>query len=179
MVRLLHLQYGYPNPLDNELIKLLYTLLLRGIRRTSQKAVAPPKLPITPPILRAIRRELDLTVSFDATFWAACLIAFYSFFRKANLLSQSRAKFDNRLHLRWSNFNLFAWGATMTVCWNKTIQFRQRTLLLPLPKMNDLCLCPLAALLKAFDLTRHADPCGPAFTYREGSTILPLTYSKF
>lgn len=137
------------------------------------------KLAITPPILRAIRTVLDLTMSFDATFWAACLVAFYSFFRKANLLPQSKEKFDDRLHLRRNDFSLFTWGAVMTVRWNKTIQFRQRTLLIPLPRVHSSPLCPLTALLHAFHHTRNADPYGPAFTYSEGSMLLPLTYNKF
>ena len=78
----------YPNPLANELVKFQYTLLLCDIRRTFQKVEAPPKLPITPTILRAIRTVLDLTLSFDPTFWA-----------EANLLPQSKEKFDDRLHL--------------------------------------------------------------------------------
>ena len=100
IVRLIHLQYGYPNPLDNELLKFQYSMLLCGIKRTSTKAATRPKLPITPSVLKEIRKQLTLTGSFDATFWAACLVAFYSFFRKANLTLQSKDKFDERLHLR-------------------------------------------------------------------------------
>ena len=37
--------------------------------------------------------------------------------------------------LRRSNIRLFTWGVTMTVCWNKTFQFRQRILPIPLPKV--------------------------------------------
>ena len=88
-VRLIHLPYGYPNPLDNELVKFRYSLILRGIRRSSDKAATQPKLSITPAVLNEIRKQLTLTDSFDATFWAACLAAFHSFFRKANLLPPS------------------------------------------------------------------------------------------
>lgn len=120
--RILYHCYGfYPNPLANELVKFQYTLLLSGIRRTSQKVWAPPKLPITPTILRAILTVLDLTLSSDATFWA-----------EANLLPQSKEKFDDRLHKRRNDFSLFTCGAVMIVLWNKTIQFRQRRLLIPL-----------------------------------------------
>lgn len=158
----------YPNPLANELVKFQYTLLLCGIRRTFQKVEAPPKLPITPTIFRAIRTVLDLTLSFDVTFWA-----------EANLLVQSKEKFDDRLHLRRNDFSLFTCGAVMNVCWNKTIQFRQRKLLIPLPRVNSSHLCPLAALLYVFHLTKNADPFGPAFTYSEEFTLLLLTYNKF
>ena len=82
IVRLIYLQYGYPNPLENELLKFQYSLLIRGIKRASNKAATRPKLPITPSVLKEIRKQLTLTDSFDATFWAACLVAFYSFLEK-------------------------------------------------------------------------------------------------
>ena len=67
----------------------------------------------------------------------------------------------------------------MNVRWNKTIQFRQQKLLIPLPRVNSSHLCPLAALLYVFHLTKNADPFGPAFTYSEEFTLLLLTYNKF
>lgn len=74
-------------------LTLIGALLIRGIRRSSDNAATRSKLPITPTDLNEIRKQLTLTDSFDATFWAACLVAFYSFFRKANLLLLSRDKF--------------------------------------------------------------------------------------
>ena len=179
IVRLIHLQYGYPNPLHNELVKFQYSLLIRGIRRSSDKAATRPKLPITPTVLYEIRKQLTLTDSFDATFWAACLVAFYSFFRKANLLPPSREKFDEHSHLRRSDLHLFRWGVVMVVRWNKTIQFKQRTLLIPLPRVNESPLCPLTALANAYDLTSDASPSDSAFMYREGAKLVMLTYNKF
>ena len=151
IVRLIHLQYGYPNPLDNDLLEFQYSLLLRGIKRAITKAATRPKLPITPSFLKEIRKQLTFTDSFDATFWAACLVAFHSFFRKANL--------------RRSDLHLFSWGVVMVVRWNKAIQFRQRTLLIPLPRVNESPLCPLRALANAYDLTTEAGPYDPAFMY--------------
>lgn len=66
-------------------LTLIGALFIRGIRRSSDNAAARPKLPITPTVLIEIFKQLTLTDSFDATFWAAYLVAFYSFFRKANL----------------------------------------------------------------------------------------------
>ena len=111
-------------------LTLIGALLIRGIRRSSDNAATRPKLPITPTVLSEIRKQLTLTDSFDATFWAACLVAFYSFFRKAkqltltdsfdatfwaaclvafysffrkaNVLLLSRDKFDEHSHLRRS-----------------------------------------------------------------------------
>ena len=79
IVRILHLQHGFPNPLEEPLFKNQKTLLMRGIMRINSKAVS-QKLPITPAILILIFEQLDLTVSLDATFWAPCLVAFSPFF---------------------------------------------------------------------------------------------------
>ena len=50
VVRLLHLQYGYPNPLEDPLFKHQKTLLMRGIKRINGERVT-QKLPITPDVL--------------------------------------------------------------------------------------------------------------------------------
>ena len=88
VVRLLHLQHGYPNPLKDPLFKHQKTLLMRGIKRINRERVT-QKLPITPDVLHKMQCHLHLDSSFDATFWAACLVAFFSFFRKSNLLPPS------------------------------------------------------------------------------------------
>ena len=182
IVRILHLQHGFPNPLEEPLFKYQKTLLMRGIMRINSKAVS-QKLPITPAILNLIFEQLDLTVSLDATFWAACLVAFFSFFRKSNLLVPSAAAFDPQKHLRRSDIHLFKWGIMLFVRWSKTIQYRNRTLLVPVPRVEHSKLCPLSAVVHAFKLagvlrsTEH--DLGPAFTYQKNGALTPLTYSVF
>lgn len=131
IVRLIHLQYGYPNPLDNALVKFQYSLHICGIKRSSDKATTRPKLPIMPTVLKDIRRQLTLTNSFDETFWVACLVAFYSFFRKANLLPPSRDKFDEHSHLRRSDLHLFSWGVVMVVQWKKNYSIQAANIVDP------------------------------------------------
>ena len=82
IIRILHLEAGLDNPLEK-----CYALqmLLRGIRRA--KSVTPiRKLPVTPTILIHMREFIDITTSFQCTFWAACLTAFFTFCRKSTLL---------------------------------------------------------------------------------------------
>ena len=74
VVRLLHLQYGYPNSLEEPLFKHQKTLLMRGIKRLHGAQVS-QKLPITPDVLYKMQCHLNFACSFDATFWAACLVA--------------------------------------------------------------------------------------------------------
>ena len=76
---------------------------------------------ITPDILFGILSVLDLNRPFDITFWAACLVGFFTFFRKSNLLIPALEKFDPSKHLCRSDVQLGASGAIITVRWSKTI----------------------------------------------------------
>lgn len=93
IVRYIHLQAGYHNPLDTvyaqNIIKGAKRVL--GVRTNS-------KLPITPLLLSKLHSVLDFTLSLDITFWAACLVAFFSFFRKSNLFAPSTRLFDQDRH---------------------------------------------------------------------------------
>ena len=98
VVRLLHLQLAYPNPLEEPLFKQQKTLLMRGIKRLNGDFVS-QKLPITPEVPYKMQCHLNFASSLDATFWAACLVAFFSFFGKSNLLPTSTSAFDPQRHL--------------------------------------------------------------------------------
>ena len=85
VIKLLHLESNLPDPLHSN---FHISSLVKGVQR---QLATPPnqKLPITPSILLQIYHHLDLTRPILASFWAACLVAFYSFFRKSTLLSKS------------------------------------------------------------------------------------------
>ena len=182
VVRILHLQYGFPNPLHDPLFKFQKELLMRGVKRLHGNVVR-QKLPITPDILHRLYGELDLTNSLDATFWAACVIAFFSFFRKSNLLIPSASSFDPQKHLRMCDIRVYNWGLLLLVRWSKTIQYRDRTLLVPVPRIEHSKLCPHKAIVYAFKLLGEHDSAklqdGPAFVYTSGGQVKPLTYTIF
>ena len=90
VISLLHKEFGLNSPLaDNWPLKPL----LLGIKRVKGGEVA-QKLPITPNILSGIYSKLNMVHSFDASFWAICLTAFYGMFRKSHLVPTSAANFD-------------------------------------------------------------------------------------
>ncbi|XP_069136902.1 uncharacterized protein [Argopecten irradians] len=80
VVMFLHLEVGLTNPVDNFHI----SRVLKGARRLLGDSSC-QKLPITPIILMQILPQLDIKSPRDISFWAACLVAFFSFFRKSNL----------------------------------------------------------------------------------------------
>lgn len=122
-------------------------LILKGVRRVKGDASV-QKLSITPKILRQVLLTLDLYSAFDRTFWTACLVGFFSFFRKSNLLVPSHMLFDPRHYLCADDVQFTMEGDVLTVRWSKVIQFQERFLHIPLPKIANSPLCPSAALLR-------------------------------
>ena len=134
VVRILHLQCGFPNPLQNLLFKFQKELLTCRINHLHSNLVR-QKLPITSDILHKLLRQLDLTNSLDATFWATCVIVF-SFCWKSNLFIASTNSFDPLKHLCMCDIHVYNWGLMLVACWSKTIHYRNRTLLVPVPKID-------------------------------------------
>ena len=155
---------------------------MRRIKRLNGQTVS-QKLPITPAVLYKMHNQLNLTRSLDATFWAACLVAFFSFFRKSNLLPPTPTAFDPQRHLRNCDVRFYPRGIILVVRWSKTIQYHNRTLLVPIPKIAHSSLCPWSAVTHAFNLAgvyrspRHS--AEPAFMYLDGDILKALTYSTF
>ena len=172
VVRLVHLEAGLDNPVSTYYINSLQ----KGTRRLLGDSSS-PKLPVTPDILLKIRTLLPFTSSFDISFWAACLVAFYSFFRKSNLLPQSMSAFCPDKELSKQNIFFTAEGAVIKVIWSKTIQYRDRTLHIPLPFFPSSKLCPSTALWMSLQqgTESHLSP----FQYVEGFSVKFLTYPVF
>ena len=67
--------------------------------------------------------------------------------------------------------------------WSKLILYRNRTLLVPVPKIDHSRLCPHRAIVHAFKLLAAHDSAklrnGPAFVYTSGDQVKPLTYTTF
>ena len=175
VVRLLHLEAGLTNPLENN---WYVQSILKGVKRVKGNTVK-QKFPITIDILIGIFTKLDLTKSFDRCFWSACLVAFFSFFRKSNLLVQSLAAFDPAKHLCAADAQFHPKGVVLTVRWSKVIQYRERILLIPLPHMPKSPFCPSTALLTLLlDCPAPGNPT-PLFRYRTNGKILVLTQEIF
>ena len=111
------------------------------------------------------------------------MVAFFSFFRKSNLLPPSTKEFDNKRHLRKCDVRLFPWGIILVVRRSKTIQYRDRTLLVPGKKIGHSSLCPWPAVTRAFKVAgvyqSNKSASELAFTYLEDGVLKTLTYTTF
>ena len=171
----MHLDEGHCNPLVNN---WYLNSILKGLRRHKGDGVS-QKLPITDVILHGILAVLNLNNPFDVCFWAACLVAFFPFFRKSNLLVPSPSQFNPAKHLCVSDVCFSPRGAILSVRWSKTIQYKQRTLYIPLPHISGSPFCPSSALLLCTSvLSKASDPL-PLFSYPSRQGFQPITYSMF
>lgn len=174
-VRLLHLEGGLSNPVgDNWIINTL----LKGIKRDKGTAIT-KKLPMTPAILLRMRNLLNLNHPPDIVFWAVCLMLFFGLFRKSNVLTK-KGCFSPSLHLTRGDIRLHQAGIVVTIRWSKTIQFREKSLTVPMPMQTTHPLCPSTAILRALAHTLGADPLGPAFMTRApDNSMTPLLPEMF
>ena len=177
IISLLHKEFNLPNPLDHN---WPLQSLLTGIKRVKGQ---PPsqKLPITPELLFRIHAMLNLRSSFDASFWAICLVSFFGMLRKSHLLVSSARSFDPSQQLLNSDLEIFPWGALLTLRWSKTIQFRERVVKLPLPLIPNSPLCPVIAIQRALSFVINPPQPSPAFMWYDLTSLSPrvFTYSQF
>ena len=138
----MHKEFNLPNPRASN---WALQSLLTGIKHVKGQPPA-QKLPITPDVLKKIYLQLNLHNSFDASFWAVCLVSFYGMLRKCHLLAGSRHTFHLSQQLVRSDFQIFPWGALVTIRGSKTIQFQERVVQIPLPLIPDSPLCPVIAI---------------------------------
>lgn len=150
-IRVLHLEAGLTNPLPT-MFNLERTL--RGIKRVKGDIQPNRKLAVTPDILSRIIRRLDFFSAGNMAFIAAMLVAFFGFFRKANVCptQEGTNPVVEQSPVRRGDFEF---AADLSLVWvnlrrTKTIQFGQRTLRVPLPAIPGSVLCPVTALSRLF-----------------------------
>ena len=176
IIRILHKESGLPNPLEDNWIT---QTVIRGIKR---RLGSPPlqKLPITPSILLSIHQRLDLSSVYNKAFWAACLCAFFTFFRKATLLPKSLGKSGINTGLRRKDIQFTDQGVTISTSHTKTIQYGQRMLLTPLPIITGSPLCPTTALKELIKCGSSIPEDAPLFSYPSAnSDYLSLSHTSF
>ena len=152
-------------------IEVQITLL--GLNKTMLCPVKQAK-PITPEIMLDMVSFLDLTKSADLVFWGVVVVSFFMFFRKSNLIPDSKESFDPSKQLARKSVRFDGTLAILTVTWSKTIQYRQRAVKVPLFPIKNSPLCPVT-VVKALMACRGR-PSHPLFSLRGGA---PLTYPVF
>lgn len=159
VVRILHRDWDLPNPLADN---FQLSCTLRGIRRALGDSVS-RKLPINPQHLLAILSYSDMSNRLHVNIWAAALVMFFAMLRRGNLLPVSASKFNPMLQITRKDIVFTSHGLIVTVRGSKTIQFQQRQLQIPIPRIPGSVLCPAQAVYRAFKFNVPVTDTGPAF----------------
>lgn len=167
-VKLLHLVAGFEFPfLQSYEVRLTLKGLQRTVKHTPNRAP-----PITPDILSKLVSVTDLADGQGVTFMCAFLFTFFLFARVSNIIPQAASRFDKVQHLcRGDIFECRA-GLLVLFKWSKTIQFGERRLMLPLVRLENSPICPVAMYSRMLNFY-PAPPSAPAFTYssRRGNFV--------
>ena len=131
--------------------------------------------PITPQILAKFYSHLDLTQPEDIAWWALFLVSFFLMLRSSNVTPQTRADYDPVKQLHWSSISLSDKVALVTITWTKTVQYRQRELVIPLLSIPGSFLCPVLALRRLASLGKISSQ-GAVFCDKYH---YPLTYKAY
>ena len=171
IIKKLHKEWNLPDPiLDNYQLNSV----LKGMRRALGDTPS-RKLPVDRDLLLQILSQLNLRSIQDRNIWAAAVLMFFAMLHRANVLTTSQT-FNRNKHLNRQDITFYPWGAKVHIRWTKTIQFKERTLDIPLPHIHNSPLCPVQAIITAYSSTSGASPMGPAFL---SDGLKPLTPSIF
>ena len=140
-IKYLHISTGHSFPSDSFALDETLQGLKRRLKGTPRVA-----LPIDPVILRRMYKHINTNNKFDLAVWCGYLVAFYSLFRKANVVPKN-ASFDPACILTRGDLEIDETGKRVLVyvSFSKTNQFMKRFHVIPIPANQD----------PALDLFRH------------------------
>ncbi|KIJ48843.1 hypothetical protein M422DRAFT_99636, partial [Sphaerobolus stellatus SS14] len=175
-VRAWHIVQGWPTPLsDQDQITIGFSL--RGLENIQAgKRSRPPRPPIVPRMLSALKLSLHLNQPYGACVWAMSTCAFWGMMRSSECCVKSQNKFDGSRHLKRSDvhFGTDLDGkpyARLDLPSAKTAKPGKKQSVF-LTKQGELC--PLAALHNLFRVV-PARASDPLFSWRDNQNkIRPL-----
>ena len=174
-IRHLQILGGMGDPFTASWPLLEYTLRGLKLQQAKSKATrAKTRLPITPNILRCLRKswERDSRHPDNIMLWAACCTCFFGFLRSGEIMVPSLEDYDSEAHLSVGDVALDNQSSPSVVRVHikasKTDPFRKGVYVFLGSTADDLC--PVAAI-SAYLAIRGRDP-GPFFRFLTG---LPLS----
>lgn len=179
--RVFHLRHGLPwDPLKAD---YFVQATLKGIRREKGDARPNQKLALKVAHMQSIRDLLRPTSDIGhLAFLTAMLVGFFAFLRKSNYLPETRAEAAGPHILRRQDVakDPVSGRYWLTLTVTKTIQYRQRTLRLPLPSLPGHPLDPTAVLDFYLRVTASRPPTEFLFGTLDAQGLwVPLLADRF
>ena len=120
--------------------------------------------------------HVDLRDPNELCMWTAIVTGFRSLLRKSNLVPDTLGATPGHF-LRRGAIKFRDWGMELTISSSKTIQYMQRTHLIPITLAVGSPFCAVSLLRAHFSATSGLGPDSPAFMIRKEAKLVPLTYS--
>lgn len=161
----LHEMVGYTPVAKGD---FLIRCTLRGARRLLGDSVLSAD-PLLPSDLMDIYKVLNFKSLKDLVFWAALCLAHRCLLRKGHFTASPHT-------LLRQDVEFTDYGLKVTIRSSKTIQFREREVVIPIVASSKSLLCPVR-WLKKYLLFVYVAPLSPLFV--NPNTQKPLLYNKF
>ena len=138
-------------------------LMFKGLRL---EMLQPTKqaFPVTPEIFMAMFAYVNVLSPEQVCAWTALIFVFHLLLRKSNIVPDTQASFDATKQLPRSALTLAQNALMVNIVWSKTLQFREKELLLPLVALANKIICPIYWTWQMVKLN-PASPQDPAFSY--------------
>ena len=164
-VKYLHASTGHEFPSNSFALDETLQGLKRRLKGTPRVA-----LPIDPVILRRMYAHINTNNSSDLALWCGFLVAFYSLFRKANVVPKD-SNFYPACILTRGDIEVDEVGQRVLiyVSFSKTNQFMKKCHVIPIPANSD----------PALDLFRHIKHLYSLVDIPEDAPAFSYTKSKF
>lgn len=173
-VRKLHQLGGYDVPgADEPNIKHLLRAIKQELAHPLKQAE-----PMTVDMLKRIYNCVNLKDEFDIVCYTALLVGFYLFLRKSNLVPDGQDKFDSQKQLTRKHVHFGKNVVLVVIRWSKTIQYKEKELLLPLLTARDVTICPVY-WLRLMCKKVKTEGISPLFALpKKDGSVVPLTYAQ-
>ena len=169
-IRLEHLEQGFRDPTDDEVLHLI----CRGIRRLLGDNNCRTRCPITINLLRILKTRLTRSAAYtileQRLLWAAFALAFYEFMRVSEFTAPSSSDSFSPPGLHWSDVQLHQSSVALTLCQSKTDPFRRGHCITVSATNTSTCL--VRALHRYCTLVHSTNRVGPLFN---GGRFAPLS----
>lgn len=155
---------------------IVHQKVLKGIRSRNKQPRKQAEA-ITPEILSAIFRQVDTSDYLELVAWVAVLIGFPCLLRASNLTTRSVPAFNPQENLLRRDFRMHGNILLLHIKWTKTMQYRERKLLIPVIPFGDNEIDAVRWFNTMIN-TIPAPPEAPAFAVPTKNGLAPLTYAQ-